>query len=187
MRHIKLFENFKEDLEDMLVSYSIENYIINDDGTIDVNGDVDLYGLHLKKIPFKFGKVLGNFKCNSNELESLEGCPYYVGRVFNCSQNNLHTLIGSPKFVGYNFICRVNYLKDLIGSPIEVCGSFLVSNNDLKSLEGMTSEIGSDFNCYNNRDLKELDSVSNIEGNIYCDKHVDTSKFSGYCKVIIKN
>lgn len=94
MKHIKLFENFKgvldsnlEDIRDMLVHYDIENFIVNRDGTVDVNGDVNLgyYKLKrlgykkLEKIPFKFGKVSGSFMISKNNITSLDGCPYYVG------------------------------------------------------------------------------------------------------------
>lgn len=168
MKHIKLFENFnKSDLEKELNKYDIENYTINEDGTIDVDGDVDLSNNFLKqkqvlfKIPFKFGKVSGDFNCSYNNLESLEGSPYYVGG---------------------NFVCIKNKLTSLNGSPSEVGGYFSCSYNKLKSLEGMTLEIGDDFYCKRNPDLKELDSVSNIEGILFCDKEVDISKFKGYCK-----
>jgi hypothetical protein len=62
----------------------------------------------------------------------------------------------------------------------------------------MPLEIGEDFVCYDNINLKKLDTISNIEGNIYCDiidgryiksdgpvKPIDTSKFNGYCKEIL--
>ncbi len=174
MKYIKLFENFnKSGLEKKLVQfinsycvlseYSISNYIINDDGTVDIDGDVYLYNERLKKIPFKFGKVSGNFDVSKNYLESLEGTPYYVGGYFDCSRNLLETL----KY-----------------SPIEVDGNFSCFDNKLVSLEGMSLEIGGDFSCYENINLMNLDSVSNIEGDIYCDKDIDISKFRGYCKNI---
>jgi hypothetical protein len=164
MRYIKLYESFnKSGLEKELDKYGIRNYTINDDGTIDVNGDVLLISFGLKKIPFTFGKVTGDFRCNSNKLGSLEGCPYFVGGCFDCTDNEL---------------------TNLIGSPIEVLGSVDCSINSLESLEGMPLEIGMNFGCDQNPNLKELDSVSNIEGDILCDTHVDITKFLGYCKEI---
>lgn len=117
---------------------------------------------NLDKIPFKFGKVSGGFYCNNNNLESLEGCPYYVGGKFDCYHNKLTSLVGSPQEIGNSFNCAYN---------------------NLTSLEGMPLEIGDNFNCRNNQ-LKELNSISNIEGYIYCDMGTDISKFSGFCKAI---
>ena len=43
MKHLKLFESFKEeDINDICQKYDIENYTINEDGSIDVNGNVNL-------------------------------------------------------------------------------------------------------------------------------------------------
>jgi len=47
-------------------------YTINDDGSIDVDGEVDLSRKKLTKIPFKFRNVSGGFYCNNNQLTSLK-------------------------------------------------------------------------------------------------------------------
>lgn len=175
MRHIKLFEDFNKDngplitlktiKEAELYKYGIRNYTVNDDGTVDVDGDVYLGVKKLKEIPFKFGIVTGDFDLYFNQLTSLEG---------------------APRIVGGNFGCDSNRLKDLKGSPEEVGGDFNCYKNILTSVDGMPLEIGGDFDCQDNKNLKELDSLSNIEGIIYCDKHIDISKFQGYCKEIKK-
>jgi hypothetical protein len=84
----------------------LENYTINPDYTIDVNGNVDLYNRlgNMKKLPVKFGKVSGYFYCSMNKLTTLEGCPKHVGGVFNCFGNRLTTLDGCPKYIG-SFSC----------------------------------------------------------------------------------
>lgn len=163
----------KKDISSELWSYGIRFAKINDDETIDVDGDVSLFNsiyinendyIKLDKIPFKFGKVTGSFDIRGNNITSLEGCPYYVGGYFNCSENKLTSLEGSPNEVGGDFYCH---------------------NNRIKSLEGMSLEIGKGFYCTGNL-FQELNSLSNIEGTIYCDPYVDSSKFQGYCKNIIK-
>ena len=60
MKHIKLFENF-QDIESICKKFRIENWTINSDGTVDVDGDVKLGQNRLEKIPLKFGKVSGSF------------------------------------------------------------------------------------------------------------------------------
>ena len=62
------------------------NYTINPDGSIDVNGGVNLYSRlgNMEKLPVRFGKVSGYFTCYRNKLTTLEGCPNYVGGNFQC-------------------------------------------------------------------------------------------------------
>ena len=85
----------------------LQNYNINSDGTIDVNGYVFLmYKLgNMKKLPVKFGKVSGDFSCYRNSLTTLEGCPKFVGGDFDCRKNNLMTLEGCSKYIGGYFAC----------------------------------------------------------------------------------
>ena len=69
--------------------YGIKNYTINGDGSIDVNGHVNLTHKGLTKLPLKFNHVSGNFYCGYNNLTSLEGSPKSVGGNFWCYNNNL--------------------------------------------------------------------------------------------------
>ena len=77
--------------------------------TDDVNGHVNLSVNPDKSIGIQFGKVTGDFRCLSSNLESLKGCPYYVGRVFWCG-NKLKSLQYCPQYVGSDFICSGNPL-----------------------------------------------------------------------------
>ena len=55
MKYLKLFENFnKSQIDDICEYYGITNYSINPDGSIDVDGVVDLSNMQLKEIPIKF-------------------------------------------------------------------------------------------------------------------------------------
>lgn len=74
-------EKLKEVIDEIL-SRSTKN----SDGSIDVDGYVDLSYLNLKTIPLKFNKVSGGFYCYSNQLTSLVGSPNEVGH-FDCSYN----------------------------------------------------------------------------------------------------
>ena len=86
----------------------IENYTINSQGEIDVDGDVWLNGEYFKELPYKFGKVNGYFSLTHNKnLTSLKNCPDEVSGSFDldgCSQ--LSSLEGCPKKVGGYFWCR---------------------------------------------------------------------------------
>ena len=115
MKYLKLFENF-EDIHKICKKYGIENYTINTDGSIDVNGHVDLTHKRLTKLPLKFNDVSGYFHCDNNNLTTLLGGPKSVGGAFNCSRNNLTTLEWSPKSVGYDFHCWSNPIYDQLGN-----------------------------------------------------------------------
>jgi len=99
-----LLENIqsKEEIKILLQKYNIKNYIINNDGSIDVNGDINLYNKKLTELPFKFGNVIGNFDCSHNQLTSLKGAPQIV-YDFHCSSNLLINLKGSPQEIGGSF------------------------------------------------------------------------------------
>mgnify|MGYP003552938293 CR=1 FL=1 len=138
MKHIKLFENFKDIervnrvlMHQICKKYWINNYTINSDGTVDVDGNVNFYSKGLGKLPLKFGKVTGEFYCDENQLTSLEGCPSYVGGNFNCSFNRLISLEGGPKEVGRDFRCSSNQLVSLDGGPTEVDGVFYCDENPI--------------------------------------------------------
>ncbi len=67
LKNYKLFEFVDEDeIHSLCKKYSIKNYTINGDGTI----DVDLDGKSLTKIPLNFNKVSGDFYCSINNLTS---------------------------------------------------------------------------------------------------------------------
>ena len=83
-------------------------YTINNDGSIDVDGIVDLSQMNLTKIPFKFRNVSGSFYCYNNQLTSLEDAPKTVGGSFYCDHNQLTSLDGAPNRVGGNFLCYNN-------------------------------------------------------------------------------
>ena len=92
--------------------YGITNYTINDDGSIDVMGDVYLYNKGLTELPLTFNKVTGDFNCGRNRLTSLKGGPKWVGCHFLCNRNKLSSLEFSPDYVGSNFYCDDNDLTD---------------------------------------------------------------------------
>jgi hypothetical protein len=92
--------------------YNIENYTINNDGSIDVAGNVNLWDKGLVELPFTFNKVTGWFDCSNNRLTNLKGSPRWVGSSFYCYYNKLTSLEFSPEYVGGDFNCVFNDLTD---------------------------------------------------------------------------
>jgi hypothetical protein len=85
MKYLKLYENHKneEDVHRLCKEYNIKKYTINDDLSIDVDGEVYLWFSDLTKLPLNFNKVNGDFNCIFNRLTSLEGAPKEVNGDFN--------------------------------------------------------------------------------------------------------
>ena len=106
--------------------YGIENYTINPDGSIDVNGDVNLCNFGLTELPLIFNRVTGYFLCDDNKLTSLKGSPRWIGGYFDCRYNRLTSLEFSPEYVGSDFWCNNNKLTDNYCDS-EIGGSFYTS------------------------------------------------------------
>ena len=99
MKYLKLFESFN-DIDSICKRYGIENYTINEDGSIDVDGNVSLSSQGLTELPLRFRNVTFNFWCSNNNLTSLVGSPQSVGGDFLCFNNKLTSLAGCPQNVG---------------------------------------------------------------------------------------
>ena len=106
--------------------YGIKNYTINDDGLIDVVGNVNLYNQGLTELPLTFNNVSGWFDCGENFLTSLKGSPRWVGGEFYCGENRLTSLEFSPEYVGGYFNCKNNKLTDNY-CIAEIMGNFFTT------------------------------------------------------------
>lgn len=95
--------------------YGIENYTINNDGSIDIGGHVNLRSRDLEELPLKFNVINGDLIVSFNRLTSLKNFPRKVyGKIY----------------------CSHNYIENLINSPCEISSIFDLYNNPLKSLKG---------------------------------------------------
>lgn len=81
-------------------------------------------------------------------MTSLAGCPREVDGYFSCSYNELTSLKGGPREVSGGFFCRGNYLTTLRGAP---------------------KFVGGDFSCTVNPELKSLDGIGQVMGEIISD------------------
>ena len=155
-------------VEEICKKFGIENYTINSDGSIDVDGDVFIYDKGVTELPLKFGSVTGYFYCPFNQLTSLSGSPKSVGGDFRCYDNKLTDLKGSPESVGGGFYCYDNQLTDLKGSPKSVGGNFYCCNNQLTTLSGSPKSVGGDFDYSDNKLTSLEGSPESVGGDFYC-------------------
>ena len=151
---------------------------INENGEVDVDGDVDIFQLNLTEIPVKFGSVGGSFDCSYNQLTSLEFAPKSVGRSFYCDNNQLTSLEFAPTSVGKGFYCNFNQLTSLEFAPTSVGRSFYCDNNQLTSLEFAPTSVGGDFYCDNNQ-LTSLEfAPTSVGGSFDCSDQKNGHKFT---------
>lgn len=127
----------QKDIKKWLHEKNIFNFVIHDNLIVDVNSSVILQGESLSTLPFKFGKVNGDFNVCLNCLSSLIGSPDYVAGHFLCSNNQLITLEGAPKIVDGAFIAKENKLTSLDYFPSKVGYSITLSHNKLVNLKGL--------------------------------------------------
>jgi hypothetical protein len=170
-KYLEFIKESSESIDSICQKYSIKNYTINEDGSIDVEGDVDLSYKELTKIPLKFRQVSGSFYCNKNQLTNLEGAPETVGGDFDCDDNQLTSLEGSPETVGGHFYCNNNQLTSLEGGPKTVGENFYCHNNELTNLEGAPKTVGG-FYCRDNQ-LTSLEGGPNyVKGYFVCSNNL---------------
>ncbi len=189
MKYIKsyqIFESTNLELEKELEKFNITEYILNEDGSIDINDEVDLLNLNLNKIPFKFNKVNGNFFISQNNLTSLHNCPNYISGDLFSNGNKLTSLEYGPEYVGSDYFCDDNKLVTLKGCVEEVYGHFDCRSNELTSLEFCPMDVKGWFDCsFNN--LEYLDRSPLIGGDFYCYGGMFKSKpeFNGSCRKLV--
>lgn len=134
MNYIKRFESYSDEdlIHKLCAKFKITDYIINDDYSIDVSGDVNLaYSKGIKRLPLRFRNVTGYFFCMGNSLTTLKGCPEYVGGDFCCSSNKLTNMEFSPKKIEGCVDYRNNMITSLKYAPNDVSEWINVNDNNL--------------------------------------------------------
>jgi len=156
MRYIKTFnENINSsEIEAICNEYNIKNYIINEDGSIDVDGTVDLSHEKLKVLPLNFRKVSGDFHCGFNKLTSLNGSPQSIDGDFYCISNHLTSLEGAPQRVGGIFWCYSNKLKNIDYLPKYYKKLHIYNNPIFKIIDLFT--LSNEYVGISNREDKDL-------------------------------
>lgn len=121
-----------KDVSDWLDKMKIQGYLINDDFSVSVSGDVCIS----EPIPshVNFREVIGSFDMCYTGAKTLEGTPVSVGADFVCSGNNIQSLDHSPKKVGGEYIIYLNskgdrpFTEDEIRSVCDVKGDVILSS-----------------------------------------------------------
>lgn len=94
---IKKFVEERRRISDWLDNMEVENYSINSDLTVDVDGDVHLDDNLLTELPVQFGKVDGFFSVDDNLLSSMKGFPKEINYSLYIANNRLTEIEYLPK------------------------------------------------------------------------------------------
>jgi hypothetical protein len=167
-----LLENiqFKEKIKILLNKYHIKNYTINDDDSVDIDGDVDLSDMSLIELPFKFGKIKGHFICFNSQLINLVGAPQIVKGNFDCSSNQLTNLKGAPQIVEGDFDCSNNKLINLNDAPKILIRGFWLFNSEWEYLNPLKPK--QEITLDNITDTYGEDEFINIKNKLYKDNRL---------------
>jgi len=120
------------------------NSTINEDGTVDVNGDVILLRTS-EQIPVQFRNVRGDFSCSGAQITSLKGSPMHVSNAFICSRTKITSLEHAPNYVGTAFSCSDTEITSLQHSPRHVGGDFWCKSTKITSFQYAPKYIGGSF------------------------------------------
>jgi hypothetical protein len=146
------FETDKDKVDKIMerVFYDVENYEINDDGSVDVDDTIIITNASYRKLPIRFNIVKGSFHIQQSHLATLEGFPKEIGGDLRIGQCKIASLEHGPIKVGKDYYVNDNRLTSLKGAPPKIKGTFDCSNNDLDDLKFCPSEVGNFFNASNN-------------------------------------
>lgn len=128
------FPKSENEINILCEKYNINKYIINNDLSINVDGDVNLVSQKLTYLPLNFNIVNGNFDCYNNKLKSLIGSPNNVLYCYDCSGNSLASTQYMPKRIGEYLNLSYNRLKDIKHIPTDIKGDIYIHNNPIYSL-----------------------------------------------------
>jgi hypothetical protein len=120
----------EQEIRNWLDKMKITRYTIHEDLTVDVEGNVNLSGKEIIRLPVQFGVIDGAFVISGNGLTTLKGCP--------------HTILG-------NFWCNTNRLKNLQFGPTTVTGSYNCGYNQINTLEYLPDTMKEGLDCSHNR------------------------------------
>jgi hypothetical protein len=177
----------KQDIKNACYQLGITSIVINDDLTVDVNGNVDLKDTDLIELPVKFNRINGYFDVRYNQnlvntdnfpvyvkdnlfasycgIKELTDMPLEIGGSLDISFNELSEItfskeratLGKCK-IGLNLYAQNNYFYDLSENPFEVGQSIDLSYCKLYDMYGIQQTVNGLLNLNGN----QIDTYANM-------------------------
>ena len=175
--------DMRSKIEAWLKEHNINDYVLNDDLTIDYHPEVfrgskdkfymlDLSNYNETELPsyIQFGEIGGSFRMKNSQIASFNGFPKKCIRLNLSNCQRITSLVGCPDVTDNIDVSRCTNLTSLEGLPKKISHSFNCSGcTALKSLKGAPS-VGYSFLCDNCTRLKSLKDIKlgRITGNFSC-------------------
>lgn len=146
-----IFENATSDPIEILKELNRDEatYKLNDDGSVDVFGTLNLINRNLSEIPVKIRKVHGSVNITSNKFKDLKSMPLEIQNDLIMNSNMISSLEGCPEKINGDFFVRWNRLTSLEHGPKFVKYEYECTNNALETLEYLPEHVGGNFTFYN--------------------------------------
>lgn len=133
------FYTNQEDIEHWLYEQNIANFTINEDGTVDVAGDVILKSYKGSTLPVQFGIVHDGFSIQDSNLTSFVGAPRSVGKWFNGVNTKVSSIAGMPSYIGQGLGIWNTRIHSLSGihKVVRVCKGHFSCNKNVTHILGL--------------------------------------------------
>lgn len=146
----------RDQVEIWLYKHKVTNYIICQDLTVDVEGNLELRNKNITYLPIQFGQVAGSCDISQNKLTSLKGVPHEIGG---------------------HLWCHDNLLTNLKHFPQKIRGELQAQNNQLTNIDDIYfNNETSLIDLSNNPQIKDFSPLTKIKSIKYL--HLDKCKIS---------
>lgn len=135
------------------------DYVVHQDGTVDVHGDLNLDSFVVNgKLAVRFGDLTGGIEVlKLSSVRTLEGLPKsLLNRILDVRSGFLKDLTGSPEEADFMYV-NSSSLTSFEGAPKQVHNTFSVIAPSLKTLRGLPNIVGT-------LDLSLCKSVKTTDG-----------------------
>lgn len=177
---------------------------VEEDGTINVDGDLNFDLYRDESIPIKLGTVTGSFINHDSKLKylwngpkrvegsvemtgsiikSLSGGPEWIGEHLHLGGTKITSLKGIAKYIGGNVHFAGSNLKSLEGMPERLEGDLYTEATKIKSLKGSPKTIMGVFNA-SATPITSLEGGPEWVGDAYHVCHTKITSFKGIAKYI---
>lgn len=183
------------------------NYVpssIDEDGTINISGNLNLDFCRYESLPIKFGtvtedlinhdsklkylwnfpkRVEGSVEMTGSNIKSLSGCPEWIGEHLFVGGTKITSLKGIAKYIGGNVHFAGSNLKSLEGLQDKLEGDLHTEATKLKSLKGSPKTIMGVFNA-SSTPITSLEGGPEWVGDGYHVCNTKITSFKGLAKYI---
>ena len=104
----------KKALRALANTFGINNFSIDANYHMSVEGNVEISHYFIKQLPIQFKEVRGDFKVAFTHITTMQGYPQIIGGNFESNSNCISSLEGLPQKVGKDcYLVETKTIEDL--------------------------------------------------------------------------